>query len=258
LSVLDGWWAEAYNGNNGWGIPPSLGEYGAEERDRQDAETLYEILQDEVIPLYHNRDEKLGYSPKWVEVCKHSMASVLPHFNSQRVMNDYVRSFYGSAASQGRTVSENDFAVARDLSSWKARVRAAWPQVRLEPVAGGPPEAKYSDQVALEVVVALNGLTPEDVRVECVLRRELCSELTVPVKRYAERSRADSGIAYLGDEPVMIAVFEPQAERISGERCPYRLEFKPPWSGALSYEIRAVPQHRHLSHPYEVGLMRWL
>ena len=95
LSVLDGWWAEAYDGRrgskNGWGIPPARDEQGDVDRDRQDSTTLYEILQDELVPLYYARDEGLGYSPEWVQLCKRSMASVLPAFNSERVLRDYLQ-----------------------------------------------------------------------------------------------------------------------------------------------------------------------
>jgi glycogen phosphorylase len=257
LSVLDGWWAEAYDGNNGWGIPPAVDDQGAAERDRQDAVTLYEILQDEVIPLYYARDEKLGYSPEWVRICKRSMASVLPHFNSQRVLHDYLREFYGPAMRRGRVAMAEDCAVARDLAEWKGKVRAAWPDVELHAVEAGPREVSFDEQVVLEVEVELNGLRPADVRVECVLHRQMCSELTVPVKGYADSRRSPNGVAYIGDETVILQAFEPQ-HAASGERCRYRLAFRPPWAGALSYEIRAVPQHPHLAHPYEVGLMRWL
>ena len=87
LSVLDGWWAEAYDARrdfkNGWGIPPAHDEQGGADRDRQDSTTLYETLQDEVVPLYYARDERLGYSPKWVQpasgrwpaCCRRSIAS---------------------------------------------------------------------------------------------------------------------------------------------------------------------------------------
>jgi starch phosphorylase len=258
LSVLDGWWAEGYDGSNGWGIPPSVGEDDAAVRDRHDAETLYEILQDDVVPLYYARDEGLGYSPRWVHVCKRSMVSVLPHFNSQRVLHDYACRFYGPGAAQGKRFAQDNFAVARDLAAWKQRVRAAWNLVRVERVASGPTQAYFDDEVQLEVDVVLNGLVPADVRVECVLRRERGSEITVPVKAYAERVQAADGLAYVDGEPVMISAFEPLADVTSAERCRYRLRFKPPWSGALSYRIRAVPQHPHLAHPYEVGLMRWL
>ncbi|HEX7080510.1 MAG TPA: alpha-glucan family phosphorylase [Gammaproteobacteria bacterium] len=256
LSVLDGWWAEGYDGENGWAIPPSINHEDPAERDRQDAMTLYEILQDEVIPLYYARDPKLGYSPGWVEKCKRSMSSVLPRFNSQRVMHDYARLFYGPAARHGREIAADDYRVARELADWKARVRARWPGVKLQTAMSGPDRVAFNDTVRMEVDVTLNGLRPEDVRVECVLHRRLCSELTVPVQGYADNRRPQSWLAYIGDEAAAIWLFEPQEQQ--GDVCRYRLEYRPPWAGAMTYEIRAVPRHPALSHPYELGLMRWL
>ena len=256
LSVLDGWWAEGYDGENGWAIPPSINQEDPDERDRQDATTLYEILQDEVIPLYYARDPKLGYSPGWVEKCKRSMASVLPRFNSHRVLHDYARLFYGPAAAHGRRIRENDFRGARELAEWKTRVRGRWPGVQLQPVETVPGVVGFGDPVRVEVDVTLNGLDPGDVRVECVLRRRLCSEVTVPVQGYADNRRPTGWLTYIGDETAGIWQLEPQEPRDGG--CRYRLEFQPPWAGALALEVRAVPSHPSLSHPYELGLMKWL
>jgi starch phosphorylase len=260
LSVLDGWWAEAYDGENGWGIPPSiLDTQDGAERDRQDATALYEILQDEVIPLYYARDPKVGFSPGWVERCKRSMASVLPRFNSHRVMHDYARLFYGPAAREGRLGRAGDYRVARDLAEWKVRVRAAWSGVGFAAADAGPRVVGFGDNVRIEVDVALNGLMPNDVRVECVLHRALCSELIVPIEGYADNRRPQNGgLHYIGDETAALWTFEPQAGQRDGDRCRYRLDFKPPWAGGMRYGIRAVPQHPALSHPYELGLMRWL
>ncbi len=257
LSVLDGWWAEAYDGSNGWGIPPSVDDQGAVERDRQDAATLYEILQDDVIPLYYDRDDKLGYSPRWVSVCKRSMASVLPHFNSERVIHDYARSFYAPAARQGRVLSDNGHALAKALAEWKSTVRERWSGVQLHSVTPGPTAVALDEPAVMEVDVALNGLRPDDVRVECVVRKEMCSELTVPVKGYADSRRSANGVTYVGDEAVQLAPFEP-VEAVRDDVFRYRLRLEPPWAGRLVYEIRAVPSHPRLSHPHELGLMRWL
>ena len=261
LSVLDGWWAEAYDGRdeckNGWGIPPAFDEQGAVDRDRQDSTTLYEILQDEVIPLYYARDERLGYSPEWVHLCKRSMVSVLPAFNSERVLRDYLREFYVPAAAQGRIVAADDFRVARDLGAWKAKVRAAWAGVTLKVLGSVAPEITIGDRVALEVEVGLNGLAPADVRVECVVRRLVGSVLARPVQGYAENRRSRPSVSYLDGRPVLIEPFSPGAVDAAGV-CRYRLELQPPWAGTLQYEIRAVPRHPHLSHPYELGLMRKL
>jgi starch phosphorylase len=258
LSVLDGWWAEAYEGRdelkNGWGIPPALDDQGAADRDRQDSTTLYEILQDEVIPLYYARDARLGYSPEWVRLCKRSMASVLPAFNSERVLRDYVRGFYAPAAVHGRAVAADEFRVARDLGAWKAKVRAAWPGVTLKVQGHTVAEIAVSERVALAVEVGLNGLAPADVRVECVVRRLLGSERVAPVQGYSENRRQQQGVSYRDGRAVLVEAFAPGAVDAAGA-CVYRLEFQPSWAGALQYEIRAVPQHAHLSHPYELGLM---
>jgi starch phosphorylase len=261
LSVLDGWWAEAYDGRhehrNGWGIPPTSDTQDAADRDRQDAVTLYEIVQDEVIPLYYARDEKLGFSPEWVALCKRSMASILPVFNNERVLRDYVHSFYGPAARQGRTLAADEFKIARELAEWKAKIRAAWPGVELRQADGAPTVAQFRETVSLEVDVALNGLAPSDVRVECVVHRALASELEVPVPGYADNRRPRPGVNFVDGEGVLVERFGPVAPS-DGPVCRYRLAFRPPWAGSLLYEIRALPQHPHLTHPYELGLMRRL
>jgi starch phosphorylase len=261
LSVLDGWWAEAYDGNrgskNGWGIPPSRNDEGDSERDRQDSTTLYEILQDEVVPLYYARDPQLGYSPGWVNLCKRSMASVLPAFNSERVLHDYLRDFYAPAARHARIMAADDFRAARELGQWKEKIRVAWAGISLKLIGTAPTEISFSERVSLEVEVALNGLAARDVRVECQVSRVLGSELVVPVQGYADNRRPKHGLSYLEGRAVLLERFEPGNVDEAGV-CRYRLELHPPWAGTLHYEVRAVPEHPHLSHPYELGLMRRL
>jgi starch phosphorylase len=258
LSVLDGWWAEAYDGTNGWGMPPSEHENPG-ERDREDARTLYETLQDDVIPLYYDRDPKLGYSAGWVARSKRSMVSVLPHFNSRRVLHDYAVGFYGPAARHGRQVEADGYAVATDLAAWKRRVHHAWPGVTLRLIGAPQPRLEFHAPLELEVEVSLGELSPGDVRVECVLHRELCSEVAVPVKTFSRHVTVADGVRELDDDLVLVEAFEPTGQ--PGEApgsARYRLSLESPWAGGLRFEIRAVPSHAHLTHPYETGLMRWL
>jgi starch phosphorylase len=261
LSVLDGWWAEACDGRreyrNGWGIPPALENQEPADRDRQDSTTLYEVLQDEVVPLYYAVDPVLRHAHEWVQLCKRSMVSVLPAFNSERVLRDYLREFYVPAAQHAAVMAADGFRVARELGGWKAKVRSAWPGVTLRMLSSVRAETAFAEHVTLEVEVGLNGLCPRDVRVECQVRRALGSELVVPVQGYAENRRPKQGVSYLEGRPVLLEPFTPEADAAS-ELCRYRLDFQPPWAGMLHYEIRAVPDHPHLSHPYELGLMRKL
>ncbi|MBE9561629.1 MAG: alpha-glucan family phosphorylase, partial [Proteobacteria bacterium] len=93
LSVLDGWWPESYDGENGWAIKPSPHDDNTELRDHDDARTLYELLQDEIIPLYYEQG-KYGYSEGWVKKSKRSMTTILPQFNTTRMLNDYLDNLY--------------------------------------------------------------------------------------------------------------------------------------------------------------------
>lgn len=256
LSVLDGWWAEGYDGSNGWAIPPSPNNGNDAERDRQDARTLYEILQDDVIPLYYRRDENLGYSPGWVQICKRSMASILPRFNSNRLLHDYACNYYGPAAAHGRIIAADNAAPARELAAWKERIAAAWQGVSLQLAGSAPSEGGFDGRIHLEVAAELNGLSAEEVRVECIIHREMCSELAVPARQYSSHARAIDGVRRIDDETVFVAPLA-AASDASG-KVVYRLDLDPPWCGALRYSIRAVPWHPHLLNAYETGLMRWL
>src|SRR5690606_35247507 len=134
---------------------------------------------------------------------------------------------------------------AHELADWKARVRARWPGVQLQAVESGPDVVQYGERVGVEVDVTLNGLHPDDIRVECVLHRRLCSELTVPVQGYADNRRSEGGLTYIGDETAAIWAFEPREQR--DDVCRYRLEYQPPLSGAMSFAVRAMPSHASLS-----------
>ncbi|MGH8315467.1 MAG: alpha-glucan family phosphorylase, partial [Steroidobacterales bacterium] len=136
LSILDGWWAEGYDGDNGWGLVGSLAQdTGA--RDRDDAQSFYELLQDEVIPLYYSRNDD-GYSPEWVRRAKRAMSTIIPHFNMRRVLENYVEGIYRPAARQGRRLCAERGAGARTLAAWKTSVAAAWPKVALHRLSDLP------------------------------------------------------------------------------------------------------------------------
>jgi glycogen phosphorylase len=257
LSVLDGWWAEGYDGTNGWGIPPANNAESDAERDHQDAQTLYEILQDEVIPMYYARDERLGFSLAWVERCKRAMATSLPYFNSQRFLGDYVRHFYLPAARHGRLMARDEHAAARALAQWKQRMREAWPGVQMRLLETPPSFLGNRDMLQLEIAVRLNGLAPEDVGIECVIARGIGSEISVPLRGHVQNGRPTEGLMYLEDEAYHIAPFQPVRALDDGEHA-YRLSVPPPWCGHLNFEIRARPAHPHLAHPHELGLLHRL
>jgi starch phosphorylase len=235
LSVLDGWWAEGYDGSNGWAIKPAAATLDQAHRDREESRTLYEILQDQVIPMYYDRDTA-GYSPKWIALAKRSIASILPRYNATRMVGEYVSKFYAAAANHGRQYSDASYGAAKAVAAWKARVRAAWPGVALRRIDASEPRLKFGQSARLEVAVTLNGLAPEDVVVELLLGVPEYESAENKPRRY--RFAADGAVD-------------------SGGRQHFVLELSPDVCGRLDFRIRAYPWHELLAHPFELGLMSW-
>lgn len=239
LSVLDGWWGEGYDETgevaNGWAIKPAPGHLGDAERDAEEARTLYEILQDQVIPTYYHTGP-MGYSPEWVAMSKCSIATIAPRFNVSRMVGEYVKKFYAPAASHGRRYAEDDFAVARDVAEWKARVRGAWPGVRLHRLDTAERRLKFGGSLHIEVAVQLNGLSADDVTVEALFGRPGHHGSVGRVRHYP--LHCSGGTA-------------------NGEAL-YTLELTPELCGKLEYRIRIFPTHPALIHKFETGLMVWL
>ena len=118
---------------------------------------------------------------------------------------------YAPAAHNGRAVAAARFSRCSRARRWKAKVFAAWPGVQLTAVQTPVTRGGFSRLGALEVDVALNGLAPSDIRVECVVHRAMCSELTVPVRRYAENKHAMEGVTAIDGKTVLIETLEPAA-----------------------------------------------
>ena len=170
LSVTDGWWDEGFDGTNGWAIKPAPAWYDNARRNREDSRTLYELLQDQVIPSYYRRNE-LGYSPEWVRMAKRSIATLLPRFSSSRMVMEYVNKFYAHASEVGRRLAADNYAGAKTLADWKRKIHAAWGGVHMRMLDAAPRQMTFGDCALLRIEAHIKGLSPEDLRVELVLSR---------------------------------------------------------------------------------------
>lgn len=235
LSVLDGWWGEGYDGKNGWAIKPGPRDMEGMLRDKEESRALYEILQDQVVPLYYNYG-KLGYSPEWVKMAKHSMMSLLPRYNSTRMVDEYVTKFYRSASHKGTLYTENNFAGAKNIAAWKAKIRNAWRGVTLRRLDIPSERAHFSEALKFKVAARLNNLEPEDVIVELLMHRQYKKTRLTNFNHFK--------FEYTGTKDSDEHIFE---LRLTPELC-----------GKQEYYIRIYPCHPLLSHPLEMGMMVWL
>ncbi len=236
LSVLDGWWGESYDGKNGWAIKPVSETLSEEVRTHEETRTLYELLQDQVVPLYYQYG-KMGFSPKWVKMAKHSMATIIPRFNSKRMVGEYLAKCYLPASKQHELYTKDEYANSRLLAEWKARVQEAWAGVALRRTDQVVAEIHYGDSLHFEVEINLNGLTPDDVVVEVLMGFNTKREPLASARHYRFES---SGIKNAAGENLFFTELQP-------EQC-----------GNLEYRIRVYPYHELLTHPFELGMMRWL
>ena len=147
-SVLDGWWDEGYNGENGWTIGEPREYADHSEQDRADVLSLYDTLESEIIPLFYSRNEK-GIPTGWVDKMRDSIVSVGSEFNTDRMLGDYTRQLYVPACEQGVRLTGEDFREARSLAEWKTRVRSLWHQVHLEARSPQVAEVSVGEQVGV-------------------------------------------------------------------------------------------------------------
>lgn len=238
LSVMDGWWAEGFNGNNGWAIEPHTNKYGSDYRNQQEASDLLDIIENELVPAYYDRDSD-NLPNKWIKLSKESMKYCIPRFGAHRMLRDYINQLYLPAKRQYQRLSKDKYAGAIVLSRWKRQVKTCWPEVKARIFGKSSMGIHFGDSWSIHVGVQLNGLQPSDVIVECLIGHadssgEFRMEKAHPLKAQQEHVKADH-------QTIM-----------------YTLHFNPESSGIYQYKLRIYPFHELLSHKFEMGCMLWI
>ncbi len=241
LSILDGWWDEAWNSRSkestliGWAI--GLGESYA-DRDYQDqveAEALYDLLERDVVPAFYERRAD-GLPHRWISLMKASIGHLCHNFNTNRMVREYTERFYLAAHSDFQTLLADGAARAATLAASMARIKNAWPQVRVEVLDSRlPVEMLVGESVIFKARVHAGPLSPEDLRVEL----------------YAGRLNADGDIV----EPVVV-----EMKFTSQDRNGYLYETTTIpccGSGRHGYTARVLPQHQDLRKKFVPGLITW-
>ena len=161
LSVKDGWWLEGYREGAGWALTEQRTYQNQEYQDRLDAATIYSLLENEILPLYYNKDKK-GISAGWIKVIKNSIAQIAPHYTMKRQLDDYYERFYNKLSERSKQLQANSYQLAKEIALWKEAVAERWDAVnvvsinRSDDINSGNIEAgtKYN----IEVVVDEAGL----------------------------------------------------------------------------------------------------
>ncbi|TDW83487.1 starch phosphorylase [Kribbella sp. VKM Ac-2566] len=229
LSIRDGWWDEWYDDEFGWAIPSAEGIEDTDRRDDLEAHALYDLIEKQVAPRFYDGD----VPTRWIEMLRHTIKELGPKVLATRMVKDYVEQLYVPAAQSSRALNST-YDGARELAAWKQKVRAAWPQIRVDHVElqglGDVPQ--LGTTVGIRAFAALGDLAPSDICVEVLHGRvDTNDEITDPV-------RATLSLA----------------ETYEGNRHRYEGELKLDRTGPFGYTVRVVPNHVGLASVAELGL----
>lgn len=234
LSVLDGWWVEGYRDGAGWALPQERTYQNQGYQDQLDAAMIYSLLENDIAPLYYNRNKK-GYSEGWIKTIKNSIATIAPHYTMKRQLDDYYSRFYTKQATLFKKLSANDNQLAKELAQWKETVAERWDSIHVVSksdfiVNGVETGKKYS----MRYVIDEQGLN-DAVGLEFV---------SVKTDRNGEER--------------IFNVREFKMVGHEGNLYTFELEFEPDVAGSFKGCVRMFPKHEMLAHRQAFCYVKWL
>ncbi len=237
FSVRDGWWYEGYVEGAGWALTDKRTYENQAHQDQLDAATIYQMLENEIIPMYYAKNAK-GYSPEWVQTIKNSITKITPIYTTKRMMDDYFSKFYNKQAKRHAELAANNYAKAKEIAAWKENIVAHWDAIEVidvqipealaqAPVAGG----KYTMAVEIDT----KELNDKGIGIELVATRT-----------------SDT------NEQQLYEVQELQLVKTEGSRMRFETEYKLDYAGALRFAFRMFPKNTDLPHRMDFCYVRWI
>ncbi len=233
FSVLDGWWVEGFDGENGWSIGEEREYKDEATQDDADVQDLYTTLEEEIIPLYYQRDVN-GIPSGWVAKMKNAIRSCAPQFSMRRMVKEYTETYYLPAAACGKQFSAENYALARELAGWKGQLGQRWQALQVQAEMGGNGQLTVGEVLQVRAKLWLNGVEETGVAMELIAGRQTKSATLL--------------------DPIVVPM---QAVGHENGAVIYEGSFTPKDSGVLSLGVRARPVHKGLINPNEIALSRW-
>jgi glycogen phosphorylase len=235
LSILDGWWDEGYNGENGWAIGRGEEYADTDYQDKVESEALFQILENEVIRLFYHRGPD-DVPEHWVRKMKKSMTSLGPVFNTNRMVTEYAEKYYIPQVEKLNRLQENGFKLVKEFTIWKKRIRDNWSKLKIGTIeTGSLEELPVGSDLEVSAQVNLGELTPDDVQVEIYYGRiDEKQKITSPqiVGMQTEEKLQDNIFKYKGKILCQI-------------------------TGQQGLTVRVLPKHPELLNRFQTNLVTW-
>ena len=237
LSILDGWWCEAFGGDNCWAIGAGE-EYTEGDRTYQDdieSRTMYDLLEQEIVPMYYNRSSD-GLPRGWINYMKQSIKTVCPVFNTNRQVEEYTKICYVPSAIRYAELTSDNLKSAASLSNWRRKLLRDWSQVRVDHVeADGKDAMHVGAEFEVAARINLGTLSPDDVEVQLFHGIiDNAGEIPLPATLAMSTNGAASGAHWV-----------------------YKGKIRCHSSGHYGFTVRVLPRHANLGNPFEPGVICW-
>jgi starch phosphorylase len=236
-SILDGWWAEGYSPDVGWAIGNGE-EYSEAEWEHQDfieAQALYNVLEQDLIPMYYRRGRD-GLPRDWISKVKASMIKLSPFFNTRRMVQQYTDEYYMPTYQRSLEMRQPDIKNAVSFADWRINLESVWSKIKVHDVKLNTAEVTVGSEIEVTATVDLGALTPDDVQVQL----------------YYGRLNTRGEIGDLGGEHV---VMQPDGNNSKGSSFSARVKYET--SGDRGVSVRVLPNHKYLPTSFQPGLITW-
>ena len=235
LSVKDGWWLEGYREGAGWALTEKRTYQNQGYQDQLDAATIYSLLENEIIPLYYDKD-KNGISKGWCKVVKNSIAQIAPHYTMKRQLDDYYEKFYNKQAKRFKKLAADGYHKAKEIAQWKEIVAERWDAINVVssewdfPTTGGVTDQKYH----LKYVINEQGLDD-----------------AIGLEKVDVFTNKDGEERVFHVEPLKMTGHE-------GNNYTFEADLTPHQSGVYRSAIRVYPKNKELPHRQDFCYVKWL
>ncbi len=235
LSVLDGWWLEGYREGAGWALTEKRTYQNQGHQDQLDAATIYSLLQNEIIPLYYNKNKK-GYSEGWIKVIKNSIAQIAPHYTMKRQLDDYYTKFYCKQAARFNEISADDNRLAKDIAQWKETVAQRWDEIGVVSSSWNVPSTGIVTGQEYELTYVIN-------------EQGLNDAVGLEFVAISQNKQGEDQIA-------SIIPMEMVAQE--GNNYTFKAKLDPSVAGIFRAAVRMYPKSDKLPHRQDFAYVKWL
>ena len=237
FSVLDGWWAEGYRANAGWAIKEERTYSDQRYQDELDAETIYNTLENEIIPLYFNRDED-NVPSQWISFMKNNLTGIAPFYTMKRMLDDYFNQYYLKLIERTNILRTDKYKKALEIVEWKRNVNANWDKIEVESIKVPDPDVRpltFGDEFVAEITLKTPGLKKGDVGVEILFADKVNDVIDklISVKPLDLVDYGEGWARYYISMPVQ-------------------------YSGVFNYTFRIFPTNADLPHRQDLPLVKWI